>query len=41
MQLAETEEPGGAHLENIVLHDLLAWRDARIEPAGAATGAHP
>ena len=33
MQLAETEEPGGAHLENLVLHDLLAWRDARIERA--------
>ena len=33
MQLAEAEEPGGAHLENLVLHDLLAWRDARIEHA--------
>jgi uncharacterized protein len=33
MQLAETDEPGGAHLENLVLHDLLAWRDARIERA--------
>jgi predicted AAA+ superfamily ATPase len=33
MQLTETEEPGGAHLENLVLHDLLAWRDARIERA--------
>jgi len=26
-------EPGGMHLENLVLHDLLAWRDARVEPA--------
>lgn len=26
-------EPGGEHLENLVLHDLLAWRDARIEHA--------
>ncbi len=26
-------EPGGAHLENLVLHDLLAWRDARVERA--------
>lgn len=26
-------EPGGAHLENLVLHDLLAWRDARLERA--------
>lgn len=33
MHLAETEEPGGALLENVVLHDLLAWRDARIERA--------
>jgi uncharacterized protein len=33
MQLAEMEEPGGAHLENLVLQDLLAWRDARIERA--------
>lgn len=24
-------EPGGAHLENLVLHDLLAWRDARLD----------
>lgn len=23
--------PAGAHLENLVLHDLLAWRDARSE----------
>ena len=23
--------PAGAHLENVVLHDLLAWRDARVE----------
>jgi predicted AAA+ superfamily ATPase len=27
------EEPGGPHLENIVLHDLLAWRDARLDRA--------
>lgn len=33
LHLAETEEPSGAHLENLVLHDLLAWRDARIERA--------
>lgn len=33
MHLAEAEEAGGAHLENLVLHDLLAWRDARIEHA--------
>jgi predicted AAA+ superfamily ATPase len=28
LHLAEAE-PEGAHLENVVLHDLLAWRDAR------------
>ncbi|HEX9877361.1 MAG TPA: ATP-binding protein [Gammaproteobacteria bacterium] len=33
LHLAEVQEPGGAHLENLVLHDLLAWRDARIERA--------
>jgi uncharacterized protein len=33
MHLAEAEDPGGAHLENLVLHDLLAWRDARVERA--------
>jgi predicted AAA+ superfamily ATPase len=33
MHLAEAEEPAGAHLENLVLHDLLAWRDARVERA--------
>ena len=26
-------EPDGVHLENLVLNDLLAWRDARIERA--------
>lgn len=31
LHLAETAEPGGAHLENLVLHDLLAWRDARLD----------
>ena len=33
LHLSEVEEPCGAHLENLVLHDLLAWRDARIERA--------
>jgi predicted AAA+ superfamily ATPase len=33
LHLAEMDEPAGAHLENLVLHDLLAWRDARIERA--------
>jgi len=31
LHLSEMGEPGGAHLENLVLHDLLAWRDARLE----------
>lgn len=29
LRLAELGEPSGAHLENVVLGDLLAWRDAR------------
>jgi hypothetical protein len=33
LHLAEEAEPRGAHLENLVLHDLLAWRDARLERA--------
>lgn len=33
LYLAEAGEPSGAHLENLVLHDLLAWRDARLERA--------
>lgn len=33
LYLAQVGEPTGAHLENLVLADLLAWRDARLEPA--------
>lgn len=33
LSLAQTEKPEGAHLENIVLHDLLSWRDARLDRA--------
>jgi uncharacterized protein len=33
LHLAETSDPTGPHLENLVLHDLLAWRDARLERA--------
>jgi predicted AAA+ superfamily ATPase len=36
MHLAQLDEPGGAHLENLVLQDLLAWRDARLERAEIA-----
>jgi predicted AAA+ superfamily ATPase len=33
LHLAGDEAPGGAYLENLVLGDLLAWRDARLERA--------
>lgn len=33
LHLAGDPEPGGALLENLVLTDLLAWRDARLERA--------
>ena len=29
MHLAQEDEPRGAHLENLVLQDLLVWRDSR------------
>lgn len=31
LHLAGVAEPDGAHLENLVLHDLMVWRDARLE----------
>jgi predicted AAA+ superfamily ATPase len=31
LHLGGMAEPTGAHLENLVLHDLLCWRDARVE----------
>lgn len=33
LYLAQGVEPEGAHLENLVLCDVLAWRDARINQA--------
>jgi uncharacterized protein len=33
LHLSEMDEPAGAHLENLILQDLLAWRDARIDRA--------
>ncbi len=33
LHLGGDSEPSGAHLENIVLLDLLAWRDSRVERA--------
>ena len=31
MHLTQETEPRGAHQENLVLHDLMAWRDSKIE----------
>ena len=31
LHLTQEEEPRGAHLENLVLHDLLTWRDTRLD----------
>jgi len=36
LHMAGLDEPVGAHLENLVLHDLLAWRDSRLERAEVA-----
>lgn len=33
LHLAQEEEPAGAFLENLVLHDILAWRDSRLDRA--------
>jgi predicted AAA+ superfamily ATPase len=33
LHLAGLKTPDGAHLENLVLHDLLTWRDARVDAA--------
>lgn len=33
LSLTQGAEPEGAHLENLVLHDLLSWRDARLDHA--------
>ena len=33
LHLSQEGNPRGAHLENLVLHDLLAWRDARLDLA--------
>lgn len=36
LHLSGARAPEGAHLENLVLQDLLAWRDARLEAAEVA-----
>ena len=33
LHLAGGAEPGGPHLENVVLQDLVTWRDARLDSA--------
>ena len=33
LHLAQKNDPEGAHLENLVLSDVVAWRDARVERA--------
>lgn len=33
LHLSGSPEPTGAHLENLILHDLLVWRDARTSRA--------
>ncbi len=33
MHIAQVPEPSGPHLENLVLCDLLAWRDGRMDQA--------
>ena len=33
LHLGHGDELSGAHLENLVLADLLAWRDARLDRA--------
>jgi uncharacterized protein len=33
LHLSGESEPAGAHLENLVLQDLLVWRDARLDRA--------
>ena len=33
LHLAQEAEPSGACLENLVLHDILAWRDSRLDRA--------
>ena len=33
LHLSQEQEPRGEHLENLIAHDLVAWRDARLDLA--------
>jgi predicted AAA+ superfamily ATPase len=32
LHVAGSPQPSGAHLENVVLNDLMVWRDAQVQP---------
>ena len=34
LNISGQQEPSGAHLENLILHDLLAWKDSQFQKAG-------
>ncbi len=33
LNISGQQEPSGAHLENLILHDLLAWKDSQFQKA--------
>ena len=34
LNISGQQEPSGAHLENLVLHDLMAWKDSQFQKVG-------
>lgn len=34
LNITDQKEPSGAHLENLILHDILAWKDSQARKAG-------
>ncbi len=34
LNISGQQEPSGAHLENLILHDLLVWKDSQFQKAG-------
>ncbi len=34
LNLSDQKEPSGAHLENLILHDILVWKDSQVRKAG-------